>query len=274
MKTIRTFALICLILPLGACIALTGEEATQTALGRVTKVGFTAEVMEGSGFTHEVFSRVQPNADTLWVFIEGDGSPWVNGGTQVADNPTARKPLALQLTTQTPNAIYLGRPCYLRAHRDARCSPKLWTEARYSDAVVRSMNSALQTALKRYSARKVVLVGYSGGGTLATLMAQSAPKGIAVVTIAGNLDTEAWTRQHGYAALVGRNPATEPPLSNVLELHLVGDRDKNVTSTTTARYLQRIPPSQIWHYANFDHVCCWAADWQAIASRIQAAVSN
>ena len=77
----------------------------------------------------------------------------------------------------------------------------------------------------RMPPRSVVLIGYSGGGVLAVLIAPQVP-GSAVVTIAANLDVEAWARWHQYTPLSGSlNPATQPPLDALHEWHLVGDRD-------------------------------------------------
>jgi dienelactone hydrolase len=122
----------------------------------------------------------------------------------------------------------------------------------------------------------VVLVGYSGGGVLAVLMAPRVPSTVAVVTIAADLDTEAWAHWHGYSALDGSlNPATLPALpSRIRQWHLVGDRDTVVPPDLNRRYLNRIEPDYVWHFATFDHVCCWVQQWPELFSRIEAAVSR
>lgn len=252
----------------------TAQQATDAALRRATQAGFKTELVEGRGFTHSVFTRVRADAAPIWVFVEGDGSPWTHAGTQIAPNPTARSPLALELALQTPNAIYLGRPCYLRGHDDARCNSQFWTGARYSDAVVRSMNAALQATLKNHPNNKVVLVGYSGGGTLAVLMAQTLPR-VAVVTIAGNLDTAEWARQHGFTALAGRNPADEAPLpAEIEQFYSIGGQDENVTESMAARYLSRVRSERIWRYEKFGHVCCWEEAWQEILSKVSTRLED
>jgi len=273
-NTLRTLLLSIGVALTGACATLSGQEATHAALRRATQLGFDATLIEGQGFTHDVFVRVRSSARTVWVFIEGDGSPWTDGGTKIAADPTARRPLALELALQTQDAIYLGRPCYLRAHQDTRCAPALWTEARYSDEVVASMNAALQTALQSSSPQHIVLVGYSGGGALAVLMAKASPIPTTVVTIAGNLDTDAWAQAHGYTSLYkSRNPADTASL-DIPEFHLLGGRDTNVTARMTARYLNRIPQNRIWRYEKFDHVCCWSKTWPETKMRIEAVIGN
>jgi membrane-bound lytic murein transglycosylase len=67
-------------------------------------------------------------------------------------------------------------------------TPLLWTHLRYSPEVVASMVSALRRFLTLHPSRRVVLIGYSGGGTLAWLMAGQVSETAAIVTVAANLD--------------------------------------------------------------------------------------
>ena len=70
---------------------------------------------------------------------------------------------------------------------------RLWTSARYGDEAVASMAAALRPDLAMESGYdRVVWVGHSGGGALAMLLAERVPETTAVVTIAADLDTEAW----------------------------------------------------------------------------------
>ena len=122
--------------------------------------------------------------------------------------------------------------------------------------------------------RGVVLIGYSGGGVLAVLIAPLVHAS-AVVTIAANLDVEAWARWHQYTPLSGSlNPAAQPPLDSRREWHLLGDRDTVVPPRLSQGYLDRVSPDHVWHYSGFDHVCCWAQQWPGIFARIQAAISE
>jgi hypothetical protein len=275
-------ARLCLLagfLLLNACASLceSGACATESVERFASKEGFTTELLEGKGFQHHVSWRRSDNqqSDTAWVFIEGDGRPWLQDGTVISDDPSPRHALALQLAAQTRGTVlYLGRPCYFKARTDVRCSSTLWTVDRFSAHVVASMNEALYFAMQRLHVRRVVLVGHSGGGTLAALMAtdligaQRAPA--AVVTIAGNLDVNAWTSQHRYLPLVGsRNPANEAPLpASVQQFHIVGMKDTNVTPQMSARYLERAPLERVWRESRFDHDCCWLLDWPRLYRRI------
>ncbi|MDB6090514.1 MAG: hypothetical protein JWN85_3298 [Gammaproteobacteria bacterium] len=252
-------------------------------------------VLPGVGFQHRAFAALRGD-DLLVVFIDGDGSPWVDHGRRVASDPTPRAPLALELAIRTSESVlYVGRPCYLGLVRDG-CAEEVWTSERYSAAVVASMVAATTTYVAAHNFQRVLIVGYSGGGALAVLVASQwpAPLDVAasgstgglrstpgardrpplagVVTIAGNLDPDAWTRLHNYLPLTGSlNPALAPALPTSLrEWHLVGDRDSNVPSSAAQQYLQRLPPDRIWRYASFDHACCWVREWPAAFARIRA----
>ena len=188
--------------------------ATRTALHS----GLSTNIVQGTTYQHVTFVRTTSAPGPLYVFIEGDGSPWGSGGTRVSDDPTPHHPLALTLAAQTPaSIIYVGRPCYFQARNDAACSPNAWTSERYSGQIVASMAAVIDHYVAANPSRGVVLIGYSGGGVLAVLIAPLVHAS-AVVTIAANLDVEAWARWHQYTPLSGSlNPAAQPPLDSPRE---------------------------------------------------------
>jgi len=236
--------------------------------------GLTSTVARGTGFRHQLFSRPSEPGRTLWVFIDGDGYPYSHAGTAVSNDPTPHRPLALELAGATPGPVlYVGRPCNFSVRADSECRARYWTSQRYSAAVVDSMVVAVrQYAADRFE--QLVLIGYSGGGTLAVLMAPQLGRTVAVVTIAANLDIDAWTQWHGYLALIGSlNPSDIPPLPVAIQQwHLVGNRDTNAPPRLNDRYWATVASDRIWHYAQFDHVCCWAEQWPTILERIQTAL--
>jgi pimeloyl-ACP methyl ester carboxylesterase len=115
-----------------------------------------------------------------------------------------------------------------------------------------------------------VLIGYSGGGALAMLVAERVANVSAVVTIAGNLDTEAWTRLHAYSPLSGSlNPARRAPLpSRIAQLHLTGGKDKNVPVALIEPVVRRQPHAELRVYDDADHGCCWAREWPRVLEDI------
>jgi hypothetical protein len=261
---------------LGACrhMAPTAQEAL--------RAGLKIDMVQGAAYKHVTYvdaSSTEPNdaaRTPLYVFIEGDGLPWRRHGTQVSRDPTPRNPLGLALAIRTRGPrLYVGRPCYFSAINDPACNPRVWTSERFSAAVVASMAAVVNHYCAARCGGGVVLIGYSGGGVLAVLMAPLVPSTTAVVTIAADLDTDAWARWHGYSPLEGSlNPATLPALpSRIREWHLVGDRDTVVPPELSRRYLHRVNQDYVWHFA-FDHVCCWVQQWPELFSRIDAAVGR
>ncbi len=233
----------------------------------------TRAIVPGTVFRHDIAFEDGRQDAVLRVFIEGDGTPWDADGQPPAANPTPRYPLALALARATPPPVlYLGRPCYFRVAMDPGCAPPLWTAGRYSESVVDSMTAALTAFISAHGYRRATLIGYSGGGTLAVLIAPRVPATVAVITVAANLDTDGWTRLHGYLPLTGSlNPATESPLpEGIVQLNLLGGRDTNVPERASQRYLQRLRDDQVWRYPGFDHRCCWEREWPSILKRIGA----
>lgn len=245
----------------------------QRAASLAAAAGFQALTLQGREYGHVAFYRASPAHGRLWVFLDGDGLPWVHGGTEVARDPTPRHPLGLELAVRTPGfVLYLGRPCYFAAPSTRACDSALWTGARYGEAVVASLVAAVEAFAAGQDVHQIVLVGYSGGGTLAALMAPRLAPGVALVTVAGNLDVDAWTTLHGYVPLAqSLNPAAAPPLPRgMAQIHLVGARDVNVPPRVAARYLARVPPEDVWSETDFDHVCCWMRAWPTIVTQLQA----
>src|SRR5262249_17851713 len=112
--------------------------------------------------------------------------------------------------------------------------------------------------------------GHSGGGALAVLLAPRFAETTDVVTIAANLEIDAWADLHGYARLAGSvNPAREPPLAPAIhQRHYVGAADRRVPADVTAR--GPIPPASVTIVPGYDHVCCWKDLWPSILAEVAA----
>jgi hypothetical protein len=242
-----------------------------------TRAGLEPIVIAGTQFHHRAFASRGDGPDPLVLFIDGDGLPWVRGGTRIASDPSPRHPLALELAARTPGPVlYLGRPCYFDFHAEPGCAARYWTDARYSTAVVASMAFAAGSYARQHGYHHMLLVGFSGGGALAALLGRELPGVVGVVTIAGNLDIDGWTQLHGYLPLAAsRNPALEPPLpASIQQWHLVGERDTEVPYQAAGSYLRRVPPDRIWRFDGFDHACCWVAAWPELYVRIRRELQN
>lgn len=232
---------------------------------RAQSAGLAAIRTEAGAFPAFIYMKPatgQAAARPLLVFLEGDGIPWREGRAPSAD-PTTLNPIALELLIRSPApAAYVTRPCY-QGRITGKCTTEQWTGGRYSTEVVESMTAAVGEAQRRSGAKEVTLVGYSGGGVLAVLIAERLEHIAGVVTLAANLDTDAWTRHHGYLPLSqSLNPALSKRPHGWPELHLRGAADAAVPPVTTGAYFERYPGAKQRVIEGYDHVCCWVRDWE------------
>jgi len=258
------------------CAQVSVESRWQHAEGLATRAGWHPQRMVTDTFVLRAYVPQQrPRADTLTVYIEGDGLAWLSP-TDVSADPTPRTPVALQMALRHPNSAvaYLARPCQYVPPADAQhCAPRFWTDARFAPEVVRATDQALTRLMQNVGARQLVLVGYSGGGAVAALVAARRKDVLRLVTVAGNLDHSAWTRWHKVTPLSGSlNPADEwERLQGVPQLHLAGALDTVVPPKLTQAYVDRYPAGQrpqLRVLAGQDHGCCWAQDWPAPAAQV------
>jgi hypothetical protein len=106
-------------------------------------------------------------------------------------------------------------------------------------------------------------------------MARDLPDAIGLVTIAGNLDPDEWTRVHHFVPLSNSvNPTAVPPLPpRVRQWHLIGTGDTNVPYEAARRYFERPESGIVWVYKGFDHTCCWERAWPHAFATIKATLA-
>lgn len=234
-------------------------------------------MIRGDNFSLVTVARKLPQqAPRLRVYIGSDGRPWEN--REPASDPTGTRSLAAELMVHDPlPSLYLGRPCYHTVASNPACETSLWTSGRYSETVISAMTGALEAIIQRHSVEQLTLVGYSGGGTIALLIAArltgaqfDPPIEVAVITVAANLDIDAWTRYHDHLPLSGSlNPVdvVSSP-AGFMQIHLVGNDDRRVPQMTIQRYLNTHPGAKFIRVDDFDHVCCWVQQWPELLDRM------
>lgn len=226
--------------------------------------------VESGVFAHYTFAKSGCRAaeGATPVFLDGDGSSWIRAGV-VSEDPTPGDPIALDLLIADPACgLYVSRPCtFGLARSDPRCNPAVWTVDRYSEQAVASLASVLDRIVP--AGRPIVLVGYSGGGLLASHLANRIPAVSGVITLAANLDLAAWVAHHGYAPeLVARSlPSPFPIRDGVVSLHVFGALDAISPASLSTAVLGR--KSEILVLDAIDHACCWPREWPRIRAAFQ-----
>ena len=245
------------------CTTVAEDFARQAEL-----LNLSREVVSSAGFQHVVYRKSGNSSKTLHVYIDGDGTPWIAG--RPADDPTPRNALMLRLMSLDPaSSAYVGRPCYHGMHSVDACSSRFWLSHRYGAEVVASLNDVIKQLLGRGNYRHVVLIGHSGGGTLAVLLASHLPETVAVVTVAANLDLAAWAAYMEDDDLKGSlNPAALAPLdSSIRQYHFAGGKDDIVPPALMANAVKRLG-SNLIVIDDYDHVCCWGRLWANISDDV------
>lgn len=227
--------------------------------------GATRNFINTGVFRHVVFARVSGSSATdLHIYVGGDGQAFL-APDRIADDPTPPTDLALQLMlSDKADVVYVARPCYHGTARDEECGPIYWTLLRYSNAVVDSMAMAIRSLTELYKDRQITLIGYSGGGVIAMLVARRLNMPVTVVTVSAPLDVAAWLDHHNYTPMQESvNPAKiEKWPQGMRRIHLFGAEDQVVPAwTQTNAFFGMKEDDQVRVISGFTHTCCWLEDW-------------
>lgn len=220
---------------LTGCAALPGV-TSQTAAVQVQhaiRAGWERDLSASDFIT---LRRVgsDPKAAT-YIFIEGDGRAWRDGGRSPPDDPTPSHSLALTLALSTEgqhSVIYIGRSCQFTQHipnpkASGTCTLEKWTTARFSPNYIADVIRYLKPHLS--DASPSILIGHSGGGAVALLVAKELEPAC-VVTLASPVNTHTWTTSQKLQPLSkSLNPydylSAVPPSKRI---HYYGGRDRVV----------------------------------------------
>lgn len=176
------------------------------------------------------------------VYIEGDGYAFDRYGRPTKD-PTPRGTLVREFAfnDKNENVIYLARPCqYIKS---PICSQRHWTTARFSSEVI---NSEYQAIKEIVGNNDVIFIGFSGGAQIVGLVS-SAKQGLNVekiITIAGNLDHQAWTDYHNLLSL-NESLNLADYYNNFIkipQIHYVGEKDRVIPPTLVKQFIKNNAP--------------------------------
>ncbi|MBM7456944.1 pimeloyl-ACP methyl ester carboxylesterase [Oceanisphaera litoralis] len=212
------------------------------------------------------WGRLSPG-QPVHLYLEGDGHAWRSSGRPSSD-PTPQDPVALRLAATDPHAsvLYLGRPCQYVNAAARGCHFSVWTTRRFAE--IDDMAVALHQLVGE--GRDIILIGFSGGANIAVQLAERLPDVKGLVTVAGNLDTDSFTRFHRLAdEAYGHNSAILQKLSGLPQLHYTGSQDVVVPPELTRRQLKEVAGQsecvRIEEVKSARHHGPWRLDWSVFA---------
>lgn len=227
----RLFTLLALLLASGCQAPLTQLQTLSQAHGH------RVEIQPTQPFPLALSVPLKaPGALRLRVYLEGDGRAWATS-SQPSLDPSPRNLLLARLALEDPQpSLYLARPCQFVSAPGCRAA--MWTDQRFGKAVLDSLDQALSGIKQRYGNQEFELIGYSGGGALALLLAARRSDVTQVQTLAGNLSPRYWAQTLQLTPLAG---SLEPldyrqRLRDLPQRHLLGLQDRSVPASLFEHY--------------------------------------
>lgn len=233
------------------------------------KSGFTPHVIKAGAFWLQTYQKVHNPNLPYTIYIEGDGfafrTKW-----EISEDPTPKHPMILGLATRDyrSNVIYIARPCQYEAiNMDHYCNNSYWTTKRMSDEVVNSMNIAITSLTHN---QPVDLIGYSGGGGIAVLVASRNKQVRSIITIGGLLDHVAFNQYHKVRPMIGSlNPIeVATKISNIPQMHYTGGEDKIIPAFIADKFVQTSNSPCVHQVIlpKVSHDSGWEKSWNYILS--------
>lgn len=259
---------------IGACTSFTEQSKYQTA-NRIAMPAFMIQrQIDAADFTLVAWERMHKRDAPANIYIEGDGVAWLSK-KQVSLDPTPNNPVALHLASRDTahNVGYLARPCqYVDRKTSPRCGIPYWTGKRYAPEVIAAFQAALNDMKAQYDITEFNLIGFSGGGNIAAILAAQRDDVASLRTVAGNLDHETVNRIHNVSfmpeSLNARDFGFE--LADVPQHHFVGGADRIVPPAVYHSYRQAVGLSDCVHYTlvqDASHEDGWVEKWPDLLMR-------
>ena len=265
----RFFAVVFVIGALMSACSVTPNHEVRQSHADAIAVGanLQAQSYSAAPFTLAGYQRIGTPHAPLTVYIEGDGYAWATPDRPSSD-PTPAAPVALELAARDPsaNVVYLARPCQYQGLTAPACNVRYWTDARFAPEVIHAYDDALAQLKTQTGTSGFHLVGFSGGGAIALLLASQRHDILSVRTVAGNIDHQAWTNLHQISPLTASlNPADQSEaLTPIPQLHFVGVDDTVMPIAVANAYQHHFRDAHCMHTMSVPgaaHTTGWASQW-------------
>lgn len=271
-----------LAIGLGGCAETPlNVDLNQHANEMARPAGLQRDLVQTDGFALTSFYRITRPDQPLTIYIEGDGFAW-RTRSQPSLDPTPHKALGLGLATTdpAPNVVYLARPCqFTPMTANPRCSVAYWTGKRFAEEVIVAMNQAVSHYAARAPGQPIQLVGYSGGGAIAALIAARRNDVTTLRSVAGNLDIIEVNRLHRVSPMPDSlNPIDiAPQVAGIAQIHYSGHEDNVVPPVIAERFAQASAGhcTQVRVVPGMSHDSDWAKLWPGLLTQVpQCSIST
>ncbi len=273
-KNLGLAVLLCATLGISGCKTVSEIYRNENAQRLAVPAHMLKRQVEAGPFSIAVFERVRSKGEAATIYIEGDGDVKTMGQKHIVGNVTPDYPLALHLATRDlgDNVIYVARPCQFEGQEveDGPCSTKKYAgPERFSFETMEAMNTVLDKLKNNHGFSGFNLVGYDGGGTVATLLAAKRKDVLSLRTVAANLDTDLNSANHKKPEMVGSlNPRDfAKDIATIPQHHFIGEWDKDVQPNLSASFRNAMGPStctRISTVTEVDHEGGWANRWPSL----------
>jgi len=229
------------------CVSKLSPKVRQYTADTVAQSGnLVQQKIATDDFLLTTYQRFDSTADNkqMVVYIEGDGMAWISRD-QLSSNPTPVQPIALKLASidTNDNVLYIARPCqYLWPQKMNRCSSRYWSDKRGSEEVISSINQAISIVKQKQNIPSIRLIGYSGGGGIAALIADRRADVSEFVSVSGNLNYKLFTQTHNLSPMNGSiDPITiANQIGSIPQIHYVGADDKIIPKQIALSFSDKV----------------------------------
>jgi len=229
------------------CVSKLSPKVRQQTADTVAQAGnLVQQKIATDDFLLTTYQRFDATSDNkqMVVYIEGDGMAWISRD-QLSSNPTPVQPIALKLASIDTNAnvLYIARPCqYLWPQKMNRCSSRYWSDKRGSEEVISSINQAISIVKQKQNISSIRLIGYSGGGGIAALIADRRADVSEFVSVSGNLNYKLFTQTHNLSPMNGSiDPITVAnQIGSIPQIHYVGADDKIIPKQIALSFSDKV----------------------------------
>lgn len=277
MKRLLSLSLLSLCL-LSACGVET--DLKQRSANHIARPAFMVERMVQAGqFNLKAWERMHQRGETATIYIEGDSINEIDTDAEIISrnlssiNATPEMPLGLYLASRDKslNLAYLARPCqFIKFPEEKACDVSYWQEDRFTPEVIDAYDAALNDIKSRYGITDFHIVGYDGGGNIATILAANRADIISLRTVAGNLNPDFTTDKTNQTPLSARSVLAvdyASALANMPQHHFIGAADNYITPGVYHSYRQMVGLSDCISYSlvqDADHTHGWVEKWPSL----------